>query len=844
MDKKFVLKWVLLAVLFFGSLAVIWPPKEKIPLGLDLQGGLSFTVQIDEAKIREQIQEGTPSFTPEQVAAALPAALKEAQLRALEVIRNRIDILGISEPIIYPEQQSRIVIQLPGINSNQVEEATRSLQQAAFLEFKLVHQDNDALIQKLFASKVAPEGYEFVTAEEEGREMEYLARVGDAKATDEEIIRAKLSRFQAPFGYELMLEKPIVVNKRKYYRPYYVNRKAPLDGSTLTKAKVDYRGANEPVVAIQFNKDGARKFETLTTAYGPNGASNDRNVGRQLAIILDNTLYSAPSIREPISGGHAEISGRFTSEEAHFLANILKAGALPAPAKIIEKQLVSASLGEDAIASGVKAAVIGLLAIVLFMALYYRVAGLVANVTLLFNVVILPLGMLFVAGSLGVFVAEARAGSKIALPVLTLPGIAGIALTIGMAVDANVLIFERIREELRAGKNLAASISAGFDRAFSAIFDSNITTILTALILFIFGTGPIRGYAVTLSAGLIVSLYTAVVVGRMILDLIASRTSNVAVLKMTQMVPQTNYDFIGKRKIAISISVTVIVLTLGWMGINIWKDPTRVFGMDFTGGISVSLRFDKEVPVETVRAAIEESGVVQPFIQYQSEAGSAARNVLLIRASEAKGEQGTMDARILKSLAAAFPEANFQILQSTVVGAQVGRELGGKATTAMLLSLLVMIIYITMRFEFGFSLGAVVALLHDALFTIGVVYLLGKQVNLTVVAAIMTIIGYSVNDTIVIFDRIREDIKMVRGKNFVELCNMAMNQTLSRTLLTSGLTLLAVISLCIWGGGAINDFAVTMLVGLFVGTYSTVFIATPIVLSWYDYKTPDFSKKK
>jgi preprotein translocase SecF subunit len=216
---------------------------------------------------------------------------------------------------------------------------------------------------------------------------------------------------------------------------------------------------------------------------------------------------------------------------------------------------------------------------------------------------------------------------------------------------------------------------------------------------------------------------------------------------------------------------------------------------------------------------------------------------LLIKASTLKGEQGTTDERISKALTAAFPQANFHVLQATVVGSQVGRELGGKAATAMILSLLVMIIYISWRFEFGFSLGAVLALLHDALITLGIVFLLGKQINLTVVAAIMTIIGYSVNDTIVIFDRIREDVKLVKGKSFVELCNLSINQTLSRTLLTSTLTLLAVIALCIWGGGAINDFAVTMLIGLFAGTYSTVFIATPIVLAWYNYKTPDLSKK-
>jgi SecD/SecF fusion protein len=841
MDKKFILKWVLLAVLFFGALAVIWPPKEKIPLGLDLKGGMSFTVQIDKEFIRTQVLKDAPALTPAQVEAALPDALKEAQGRALEVIRNRIDRLGIAEPIIYPEQLDRIVIQLPGISASKMEEANRSLKDVAFLEFRLVHPENFTMVQRILQK--APEGYEIVKMDERGQEQIYLARIDETKELDKAALD-QLARFQAPPGFELMLERPIQVNKRNLYKPFYVSRKVELDGTALVKARRDYRGVNEPVVGLEFNTEGGKTFEKLTTDFGPRGARNQKEDGRQLAIIMDRTVYSAPSIREPIAGGRAEISGRFTPEEALFLANILKAGSLPAPVTVIEKQRVSPSLGEDAIKSGVKASIIGLLAIALFMALYYRMAGLVANLTLFFNLVILPLGMLLVAGTLGVLVPEARGSNKIALPVLTLPGIAGIALTIGMAVDANVLIFERIREELNAGKNLAASIAAGFDRAFSAIFDSNITTILTALILFVFGSGPIRGYAVTLSAGLIVSLYTAVVVGRMVLDLIASRTSSTAVLKMSSIVPPTKFDFISVRKIASVASVSVIVLSLAWMGYNAFKDPNRVFGMDFTGGTSVTLSYDgKEVSVENVRAAIEGAGITQPSIQYQSEGDAAGGNALLIRASTMKGEQGTADERILAALTAAYPESNFKVLQATVVGAQIGSEMGGKAAKAMILSLLVMIIYISWRFEFGFSLGAVLALLHDALFTLGIVFLLGKQINLTVVAAIMTIIGYSVNDTIVIFDRIREDIKLVRGKSFVELCNLSINQTLSRTLLTSGLTLLAVIALCIWGGGAINDFAVTMLVGLFVGTYSTVFIATPIVLAWYNYKTPDFSKK-
>lgn len=845
MDKKTAIKWVVLAGLVCGALAVIWPPKDKIPLGLDLKGGLSFTVQIDEDAIRGQILEEAPDLSAEQVAGRLPEALQKAQERALEVIRNRVDGMGIAEPMIYPERGNRIVVQLPGIDSNKVDQATRSLQSAAFLEFRLVHAQNRELVKKLFDAGQAPEGYTIETVSDStGRSDEYFVRARDFnEAQVDEAYRSRLARFNAPPGYELMLERN-EINGRKVYTPCFVSRKAELDGTALRQAKVEYRGLSEPVVAIQFNKPGARKFHRLTTDFAPNGPRNPNSrFGRQLAIILDGTLYSAPSINEPIAGGNAEISGRFTPEEAYFLANVLKAGALPAPVTIVEKRLVSPSLGQDAVESGIRASLIGLAAIAVFMLLYYRLAGVVAITTLVFNMLLLPLGMLLVAGTLGVLVKEARAGNSIALPVLTLPGLAGIVLTIGMAVDANVLIFERIREELKSGKQLAAAIAAGFERAFTAIFDSNVTTILTALVLFIFGSGPIRGYAVTLAAGLTVSLYTSVLVGRMLLDLVAKKTTRPEALTMTALVPFTKIDFISKGRIAIILSSLVIVLTLGWMAVNGFRDPTRVFAMDFTGGSSVTLAFTEKVPVEDLRASLEQAGVSQAFIQYQTDTAAAGRELLLVKSSVARDEVVSADEKIGSALRDSFPQAGFSVTQADFVGPQVGNELKGKAVMAMLFSLLIMIVYISWRFEFGFALGAVVALLHDALFTLGVVYLCGKQINLTVVAALMTIIGYSVNDTIVIFDRIREDIKLVRGKSFVELCNLSLNQTLSRTLLTSLTTLLAVSALVLFGGGAINDFALTMLIGVLVGCYSTIYIATPIVLAWYRYKTPDFSKK-
>jgi SecD/SecF fusion protein len=472
------------------------------------------------------------------------------------------------------------------------------------------------------------------------------------------------------------------------------------------------------------------------------------------------------------------------------------------------------------------------------MALYYRVSGLLADIALLLNVVLLPLGMMVVAGFLDIFSGSFQPSGGLALPVLTLPGIAGIALTVGMAVDANVLIFERIREELRAGKTFAGAIQAGYDRALTAIFDSNFTTIITAIILFLLGAGPVRGYAVTLTGGLIVSLYTAVVVTRMCFNLIAKKTSSPAVLSMFSLLPETKLDFMSYWKIALAASFTLIVVSWGIMVSHGLKNPTSVFGVDFTGGSAITLSYQKQVPVGEIRSALSQAGVKDAMIQYQAEMDQKTAGNLNIKVG------GTEEGEIVKQvMAEKFSAAGFRLLQEDGVGPQVGRELKTKAVWAMFWSLVAMIIYISWRFEFGFALGAVGALFHDVLVTAGVCHLAGVQMNLTVVAALMTIVGYSVNDTIVIFDRIRENLRMVHNRSFIDICNLSMNQTLARTLLTNLLTLVTVLSLLIFGGGAIKDFSFAMFVGMLAGTYSTIYIATPIVLLWYRFKTPDLGKK-
>ncbi|MBM4143008.1 MAG: protein translocase subunit SecD [Lentisphaerae bacterium] len=847
MDKHAVWKWLILVGLVSFSLCVVSPPFDrrdatgrvvvagKLRLGLDLKGGTSFTVKIDETRAREEIRERSPELTDEQVDKETARALEGAQERALEVLRNRVDRLGIAEPSLTAGRDNRIIIQLPGIDEQKRREAEESIRSVAFLEFRMVHEKNDDLVRRLFDEDLAPEGYRIDAARGVSVYRRDTAAVRD-EAMDE-AFRARLGRFQVPdAGYEFMLMKQDS-DGAETYRPYFVKKVRELSGQYLKSAAVDYQSLGQPVVRLQFDSKGARKFANITADYAPGGAKNpDPDKARFLAIVLDGTLYSAPYLKEPIYGGRAEISGSFSLREAAFLRNILNSGSLPAPVKVVERRIVDPSLGSDSIRSGVNAGIWGCAAIVALMALYYLIPGLIADMALLLNVILLPLGMILVAGFLGIFSGGSHSGGPMALPVLTLPGIAGIALTISMAVDANVLIFERIREELRQSRGFAAAIRAGYERAFTAILDSNVTTIITAIILFMLGSGPVRGYAVTLTGGLLVSLYTSVVVTRMCFNAVAARSQKPMLLRMLSFFPATKIDFVGKWKAAAAISAVVILGSWGVMTARGVKDPASVFGVDFVGGSAVTLALDGpgEAPgVVALRETLDGAGLRDATIQYLSEK-EGGRQSLLVKTS---GEGGLIG----QSLAEKFPEAGFRVMQQDDVGPQIGSELKRKAGWAMLWSLVAMVAYISWRFEFGFALGAVVALFHDVLVTAGLTHLLGFQMSMTVVAALMTIVGYSVNDTIVIFDRIREDLRLVRGKTFTEICNQSMNETLSRTLLTNALTMICVLSLVVFGGGAIKDFSVAMLIGMITGTYSTVYVATPVVLRWYGSRTPELA---
>lgn len=832
MDRNAVWKWLVLAVLTAASLALVWPPSRKVRLGLDLMGGTSFTLQINVEELRKSLRE-TGELEESAVEAKLPEETRRAQEQTVMVVRSRVDKLGVAEPVIYPEKSDRVVVQIPGLKDEDYDRAVKMIKSAAFLEFALVDENNDKLVSELFQKGLAPEGY--LPAQVPGRRGHnyYYRRdpkVSPTNFTDE--YQARLQSFHAPRDCRFMLMER-VEDGQKLYVPYYVKKNYELRGDSLAFARVDRGQVGQPHVAIGFDSKGARRFERITDDYRPGGYKNKSLDGRRyLAIILDGKLYSAPWIKETIYGGEARITGEFSEKEAQDLRIVLSSGSLPAPVDIIETRRVDPTLGRDSIRSGATAAVIGSVAVAVFMLGYYLLCGVIADLALAFNLLLLPLGMMLAQGFLGMFSGAGLHMSDIAgLPVLTLPGIAGIALTMGMAVDANVLIYERIREELKAGKRIATAVEAGYDRAFLTIVDSNVTTVFAAVLLFMLGSGPIRGFGVTLTAGILVSMYTAIVLTRMIFNMIV-RFGKMQTLRMLSFFKETNIDFLGKRKMAMLISAAVIAGTWAWMVWSGIRDPSSVLGIDFTGGSVLTFTFDKKEPAENIRSVLAGAVAGDTSVQYQRDPGTGAER-LQVRTRFGAGDAAR------QAITGRFAGSGYKCVAEDDVGPQVGGELVRKALWALGWSCVGMIVYISIRFEFAFAVGAIVALIHDMLACLGIYCLLGRQVNTPTIAAVLAIVGYSINDTIVIFDRIRENARLIRNKSFVDVCNLSVNASLNRTVLTSLTTLITVGILLVLGGGAIFDFALLLFVGIIVGTYSSVFIATPVMLALRREKKPE-----
>ncbi len=837
-------KWLALGLIAATSFYICNPPKEKFRFGLDLKGGTSFTLGVDIDSLKESIIADNPSITnnPAALDKKVEETLQGCDDRIIQVIRRRVDAMGTNEPVIQGLKDHRLLVQLPGVDEEVRKAAKANLQSAAFLEFRLTHSKNSQLVAKLLSKDIAPEGYE--------RKGNGYARAANwAEVSRTPGYAARLAAWQTPDSrYQFMLED----NGDGTYAPNFVARRTEprVTGEHLVSAVVDRNPTSgEIVISFRLNAEGAQKFSTLTRNFKPNGVKNPSPVGRQLAIVLDNQLISAPVINDEI-GANGQISGRFDGASAQKLANELNAGALPAPLCILAESSVAPTVGQDAIQAGIVAAGFGFILVAIFMFIYYWFSGLVANVALFLDIALLPTALVICANILGVFAHDPSmgGGGSMQLPVLTMPGIAGLVLSLGMAVDANVLIFERIREEFLMGRNAGEAIKNGYGRAFTAIFDSNLTTIITGIILFAVGTGPVRGFAITLTAGVVISMFTAVVVTRLIFDHTVD-PSRAKPFKMLALFKNSDFDFLKVTKYTVGISFVIVAVSLAIFATRLVTNKAAVLSVDLTGGTSIVYDFKQEArPAESeIRKAINDFDNAA-VIQFQYGVGDTT---LLLKTGEtAETKKGAalegkdVAAYITKLLNAKFPEAMFVASSVDEVGSIVGKDLKESGTYAVVFSLIAILVYVGFRFRFGFGLGALVALAHDALISIGLFSLCGRQISLIVIMAILTIIGYSVNDTVVIFDRIREMLRRDKSLKFYDLCNTALNASLSRTVITSLTTFFAVLALFAFGDGSIFDFALVMLIGVIAGTYSSVFIATPIMYWWYKGNRPEFEAEE
>ena len=816
-----------------------------------------------------------PESTDEQVIEVIRAEAESAVSNSFNVLRNRIDRFGVTQPNIQRLGNSgRILVELPGVK--EPERVRKLLQGTASLEFWATYDNaeveaylaeaNATLAQILSNEEteetVAAEG-DLLAQELQNNEADAAAFaaykkqnplfavlqpsgargtacIGYAHYADTAKINKYLSMPQIKSLFPVEF-KPMWAVKASPYIPggntfelvaikaTSRDGKAPLDGGVVTDARVQYgNSGGNPEVSMSMNGEGASIWARMT----------GDNIGKQIAIVLDGMVYSYPMVNGKIEGGSSQITGNFTLEEAEDLANVLKSGKLPAPATIIQEQVVGPSLGAESINAGLISFVIAFVLVLLYMVIFYQGAGVVANIALLCNVVLL-------FGTLVSFGA-----------VLTLPGIAGLVLTLGMAVDANVIIYERIKEEIRAGKGLGKAIADGYSNAYSAIVDGQITTLLTGIVLYVFGSGPVQGFATTLIIGIITSVLTSIFITRIIFDDRVSKGKNVTFdNKFTRnFLQNTKVDFIGKKKIAYIVSGVLIVASL----VSIFTKGFT-YGVDFTGGRTYVVRFDQTVNAEEVRAAAiaEFDGAVE-VKQFGGESQMKITTQYLVE-DESTDADAAVEGKLYNALKGFFTEeisyAEFTstldnpngIISSDKVGPTIANDITRSAIIAVIIALIVIFGYIAVRFKgWTWGLGGVVGLAHTALIVIGFFSIFSGilpfslDIDQTFIAAILTIIGYAINDTVVIFDRIREYKEIHPKADFKQNVNAALNSTLSRTMNTSLTTLITMLAIAIFGGEVIRGLAVALILGIVIGTYASIFIATPIM---YDVTRKAEAKK-
>ncbi|MFI3328186.1 MAG: protein translocase subunit SecDF [Rikenellaceae bacterium] len=818
-----------------------------------------------------------PNSSDSAVEAVLRAETEAAIAASFNILRSRIDHFGVTQPNIQRLPNSnRILVELPGVK--EPERVRKLLQGAASLEFWTTYNGRelmpalsrvDRALRSTVAEQIRKEQREARRANSSSKSQSnsLIAEVAETESASEEVTSrysreanplfallnpdyaggaivgaaaqadtAKIDEYLAMPSVRALLPNDVTfkwgIKGDSYadgrYMLYAIKSdrmdgRAPLDGGVVTDAREMYSemGATAEV-SMSMNAEGVQEWGRLT----------GDNIGKCIAIVLDGYVYSAPVVRSKIEGGNSSISGDFSIQEAKDLANVLKSGKVPAPARIIQDTVVGPSLGQESIEAGLFSFLIAFVLVLLYMGIFYKGAGWLADLALVSNVFLL-MGVLVSFGA-----------------VLTLPGIAGIVLTMGMAVDANVIIYERIKEELRGGKGLGAAIQHGFSNAYSAIIDGNVTTLITGIVLATFGTGPVQGFATTLIIGIATSLFCSIFITRLLIEWAVEKFNGIKFSRSwsENWLSKLSIDYIGKRKIAYAISSVLMVaslLSFAVRGLNL--------GTEFTGGRAYVVRFDNAVSAEQIRNSLnaqfsegDAAGVSFEVKQYGDE--SQMRIVTQYKYDDTS-EQTTEEVdRIIYN--AVKPLYNYNIsfdgfrntqtdtngiVSADKIGPSIAKDMTYNAIYAILISLLAIGLYITIRFKrWQWASGATASLIHDSIVVVGLFSMLygimpfNLEVNQAFIAAILTIIGYSINDTVIIFDRIRENISLFPKRTLKENINTAVNATMARTINTSGTTIVTLLAIFIFGGETIRGFVFAMLIGVIVGTYSSIFIATPI----------------
>jgi len=713
--------------------------KSHLQLGLDLKGGVAFTLEVDERAVADQ---------PEH-------ERQEKLQKAIDIISTRINAFGVAEPIVRPVGDNRIEVQLPGVSTRDNPEVVDAVKKPARLDFRMVHPTQSPLNTP---PGEVPAGYEAMTLEQEGR------------------------------------------NGEVHTEELFIKRRPEMTGEAIDRAFARPDIYGKPEIILMFTSAGRARFAQVTRDIVQE-AQRVGTMGR-LAIVLDGVLYSAPTVQQEIDSDSAQITGSFTDREALNLANVLN-NPLDLPLVVKEQYEVGPSLATDAVISGRNAFIISTVLTIGFIVAFYTIGGVVAAIGMGINV-LLTLGIMASFGA-----------------TLSMPGIAGIVLTLAMSVDANILIFERMREELRLGKSLSAALEAGFEKAWSAIFDSNVTTFFVAMIMYFLGTGPVKGFGLTLGIGIFSTMFAAVVVSKLVLEALI-HPGVIKSLKMFSVLQDTKYDFLKYAKPAFILSWVIVLIG----GVVVGIKGKSVYGVDFLGGDMVSLNYTQRLEVGQLRQAAERAGITEATFAYQTALGTDNETLK----ATVPFEQG---GKLVEALQQAYPQAGFELAGQNRIGPSIGEEIQWNAFWSIFWSIVLIMAYVAFRFEFGYGMGAMVSTIHDLVITIGLFVMFGRQFNASMVAAILLIAGYSINDTIVVFDRIREELKLDPTTSLRDIINRSLNLTLSRTVITGGTTLLTAITLIVVTTGDVNDIAFTLLIGVITGTFSSLFIAAPVFYWWH-----------